>query len=63
MRGGRQTLRIPRSGRRLLRLFRESQRDVLSNGIRIDLRERKGRKVLMQVGGRLEGATIVRSFE
>lgn len=42
--------------------FRESQRDVLSNGIRIDLRERRGRKVLMQVGGFLERPTEVRRY-
>jgi len=31
------------------------QSDALDNGLRIDLRERKGRRVLAEVGGRIRG--------
>lgn len=40
--------------------FAAEQRDVLSNGVRIDMRTCKGRKLIATVGGRLEGATEIR---
>lgn len=43
--------------------FASGQKRVLSNGIRIDLRERKGRKVLAIVGGRLTDPTIIRHLD
>lgn len=38
------------SAKRYLERFAEEQKEVLGRGIRIDLRERKGRKVIMSVG-------------
>lgn len=40
--------------------FAADQVDVLSNGIRIDLRTRKGRRLLATVGGRSHEATVIR---
>lgn len=42
--------------------FAAEQKEVLSNGIRIDLRIRKGRKTIATVGGQLENATEIREF-
>lgn len=42
--------------------FAAAQKDVLSNGIRIDMRERKDRRVIATVGGRLNNPTEVREF-
>lgn len=43
--------------------FATDQHDVLSNGLRIDLRVRKGRRVLSTVGGRLHDATTIRNLD
>lgn len=42
--------------------FAAEQHDVLSNGIRIDLRERRGRRVLATVGGRLSHPAVIREI-
>jgi hypothetical protein len=42
--------------------FAAYQKEVLSNGIRIDLRIRKGRRTIATVGGRLENATEIREL-
>ena len=42
--------------------FADDQKEVLSNGLRIDLRVRKGRRVLATVGGCLENMTAIREF-
>jgi hypothetical protein len=41
-----------------LESFAAEQRDVLDNGTRIDLRERRGRKVLATVGGLLDAKRV-----
>lgn len=40
--------------------FAAEQARVLSSGIRIDLRQRKGRRVIATVGGRSHEATTIR---
>lgn len=42
--------------------FAAEQARVLDNGLRIDLRTRKGRKVIAEVGGRIENATEIREI-
>lgn len=46
--------------RSYLERFADEQAGVLGNGIRIDLRTRKGRKVIATVGGRMHDATTIR---
>lgn len=48
------------SARAYLEAFAASQVDVLGNGIRIDLRERAGRKTIATVGGRITDPTTIR---
>lgn len=43
--------------------FAAQQHDVLCNGVRIDLRTRKGRVVIATVGGRLHNATAIRELD
>lgn len=45
------------------RRFADAQKNVLGNGIRIDLRVRKGRKVLASVGGVMHNPTVIRVFD
>lgn len=40
--------------------FAAAQHEVLNNGLRIDLRIRKGRALLAVVGGRMTDATTIR---
>lgn len=44
------------------RSFAEEQSSVLGNGIRIELRIRKGRVTLLTVGGRMHEPTLIRDL-
>lgn len=48
------------AARAYLAQFAAEQASVLGNGIRIDLRTRKGRTVIATVGGRMHDATTIR---
>jgi hypothetical protein len=49
--------------REYLASFANEQKNVLGNGTKIELRQRKGKRLLAIVGGRMENPTIIRDID